>query len=68
MQDIKPHAISRTWEAIVTDRECGVTVARTVHMVTISRTAEGFGALIDGQPTTMQGADAILRAAHYRNG
>lgn len=60
----KPRAITRTWQAIVTDREYGVVVARTVYTVTLSRTQDGFTALVDGQPATLEHANNLLAWAH----
>lgn len=60
----KPRALSRTWQAIVTDRECGVVVARTVHTITLYRTQDGFAAIVDGQPATLKRANNLLAWAH----
>lgn len=64
VQPAKVPALSRTWEAVVTDRECGVVVARTVHTITLSRTAQGFEAVVDGQPATLKRANSLLAWAH----
>ena len=63
MQDTKSRAISRTWAAHTTYRECGVVTGTAVYAVTISRTGQGFTAEVDGQPVDVLQADRILRAA-----
>ncbi|PTA68983.1 hypothetical protein [Deinococcus arcticus] len=59
-----PRATSRTWAATVTDRECGVTVARTVYTVTLTRTPAGIEATVNGEACEVARAVGILQAAH----
>ncbi|CAM3996238.1 hypothetical protein [Deinococcus marmoris] len=56
-------ATSRTWKAHTTYRECSVVTALTTHMVTITRTASGFQAIVDGLLVGVLEADRVLRAA-----
>lgn len=56
-------AISRTWAAPTTYRECGVVVSVAAYVVTISRTPHGFTATVDGQLVDVLDADRILRNA-----
>lgn len=63
MQHTKPRALSRTWQAHTTYRECGVVTGIASHTVTLSRTTDGFSAEIDGQMVDVLYADRVLRAA-----
>lgn len=56
-------ALSRTWAAPTTYRECGVVVSVATYVVTISRTGQGFTAEVDGQPVDVLEADQVLRNA-----
>jgi hypothetical protein len=56
-------ATSRTWKAHTTYRECGVVTGVSAHAVTITRTASGFRATVDGLPVGVLDADRVLRAA-----
>jgi hypothetical protein len=56
-------ALSRTWAAFTTYRECSVITGTVTYVVTISRTAQGFTAEVDGLPVSVLEADQILRAA-----
>lgn len=56
-------AISRTWAAPTTYRECGVVTGLTTYTVTLTRTARGFTATVDGQLVDVLTADRILRNA-----
>ncbi|ACO46231.1 hypothetical protein DEDE109153_01135 [Deinococcus deserti] len=60
----QPRATFRQWEATVTDRECGVTVSRTVYTVTLTRTVVGLQATVDGEAAPLARAVGILQAAH----
>ncbi|MBZ9750761.1 hypothetical protein K7W42_07790 [Deinococcus sp. HMF7604] len=59
-QSTKVPALSRTWHAEVTYRECGVVTGHSTHTVTISRRTGVFTAEIDGQPATVHDAARIL--------
>lgn len=63
MDTTKPRALSRTWAATVTYRECGVIVERVTYTVTLSRTADGFAAEVNGQPAPLKAALNILQGA-----
>ena len=63
MQHTKPRALSRTWQAHTTYRECGVVTGIAVHTVALSRTTDGFSAEVDGQVVDVLYADCVLRAA-----
>lgn len=63
MKDSKPRALSRTWAAHTTYRECGVVTGTAVYTVTMNRTAHGFTATVDGQPVDVLAADRVLRNA-----
>lgn len=56
-------ALSRTWSAHTTYRECSVITGTATYVVTISRAGQGFTAEVDGQPVDVLTADRILRAA-----
>lgn len=59
----KVPALSRTWEATVTYRECGVVTAVRTYTVTISRLTGEYTAEIDGQPVSVLAADKLLTGA-----
>ncbi|CAM4059405.1 hypothetical protein [Deinococcus marmoris] len=63
MHDTKRCALSRTWHAHTTYRECGVVTSIATHTVTITRTPQGCVAEVDGQPVDVLAADRVLRAA-----
>ncbi|CAM3264727.1 hypothetical protein DESA109040_05725 [Deinococcus saxicola] len=56
-------ATTRTWNAFTTYRECGVVTGIATHTVTVTRSAQGFTAEVDGLPVHVLHADRILRAA-----
>lgn len=63
MKSTKPRALSRTWEAHTTYRECSVVTGTATYTVTMTRTADGFTATVNGQPVGVLDADRILRNA-----
>lgn len=63
MHPTKRCALSRTWHAHTTYRECGVVTGVATHTVTITRTPQGCMAEVDGRPVDVLAADRILRAA-----
>ena len=65
MQDTKRPALSRTWKATVTYRECGVVVDVTTYTVTLSRAVIGgpLAAQVDGQEVDVTRAVGILQGA-----
>lgn len=63
MQDNTPRAITRTWAADVVYRECGTVTGSRLYTVTMTRTAQGFTAEIDGQPAGVLDAARILGSA-----
>lgn len=63
MKTTAPRAISRTWSAFTTYRECSVVTGTAIHTVTMVRTADGFTATVDGQPADVLDAARILSGA-----
>ncbi|CAM3991453.1 hypothetical protein [Deinococcus frigens] len=63
MSTTAPRAISRTWAAHTTYRECSVVMSTAVYAVTVSRTGQGFAAEVDGVPVDVVAADRVLRNA-----
>ncbi|WP_135230146.1 hypothetical protein [Deinococcus fonticola] len=65
MQDTKRPALSRTWKAVVTYRECGTVTAVDTHTITLSREVVGgpLSATVDGQPVTVKQAVNLLEGA-----
>ncbi|CAM4038852.1 hypothetical protein [Deinococcus frigens] len=63
MNTTKPRALSRTWEAHTTYRECSVVTGTALHTVTMTRTQGGFTATVDGQPVDVLDAARILSGA-----
>lgn len=57
-------ALTRTWAAHVTYQECGVVTAQRTHTVTMTRTAQGFAATVDGREAGVLDAARILSSAH----
>lgn len=67
----KPAALSRTWQATVTYRECGVVTAISTYNVTIKVNAQaegGYSATINGQEAGVIDAGRILENARRENG
>ncbi|CAM3887048.1 hypothetical protein [Deinococcus frigens] len=56
-------ALSRTWAAHVIYRECSVITGTADYTVTMTRTAEGFTAEVNGQPVGVLDAARILGSA-----
>lgn len=63
MNTTAPRALSRTWEAQTTYRECSVVTGTATYTVTMTRTADGFTATVDGQPMDVLNAARILSGA-----
>ena len=69
MQDTpKAPALSRTWQATVTYRECSVVTDIVTYTVTMTRTAQGFTATVDGKEVDVLAAARILKNAQNDNG
>lgn len=62
----KARAITRTWNTVTHDCMDGAVVQVRQHAVTLTRTAAGLVAEIDGQPADVLKADQILRGATFR--
>ncbi|MDV6376106.1 hypothetical protein [Deinococcus arenicola] len=58
-----PRALSRTWAAHVIYRECSVITGTADYTVTMTRTADGFAATVNGQPVGVLDAARILGSA-----
>ncbi|UQN07401.1 hypothetical protein [Deinococcus sp. QL22] len=58
-----PRAITRTWEAHLTYRECSVITGTATHTVTLTRTPAGLEATVDGEASELARAVRILGAA-----
>lgn len=56
-------ATTRTWNVHTTYRECGVVTGITTYAVTLTRTAAGIVATVDGALVDVLAADRILRNA-----
>ncbi|CAM3974199.1 hypothetical protein [Deinococcus marmoris] len=70
MNTTAPRTMSRTWKAHTTYRECSVVTGTATYTVTMTRTATGFTATVDGQPVdvlaaarTLSGADRLTVTA-----
>ncbi|UQN04967.1 hypothetical protein [Deinococcus sp. QL22] len=63
MNDTAPRAMTRTWEAHITYRECSVVTGTAIHTVTLTSTAAGIEADIDGEAAELACAVSILGAA-----
>lgn len=65
MQDTKRPALSRTWQATVTYRECGTVTAVDTYTVTLSREVVGgpLSATVDGQTVALRHALNLLEGA-----
>ena len=63
MNTTAPRTLSRTWAAHTTYRECSVVTSTAVYTITVSRTASGFAAEVDGVPVDVLAADRLLRNA-----
>ncbi|MBZ9750738.1 hypothetical protein K7W42_07675 [Deinococcus sp. HMF7604] len=65
MQDTttKPRALTRTWEAVVTYRECSVVTGHQTFVVTLTRVAGVIEATINGAAAAVRDALNILRGA-----
>lgn len=63
MNTTTPRALSRTWAATVTYQECGVIVERVTYTVTLTRTAQGIEATVNGEPRELRAALNILQGA-----
>ena len=60
----KPRSITRTWTVTTAHEMDRVVVMTTTHTVTLSADHAGhLTAQVDGQPTTPQRADHLLRTA-----
>jgi hypothetical protein len=66
MHTTSTRATSRTWATVTRLGGYGENWGTLTHTVTMTRTAAGFRAEVNGQPATMQEADAILRNATRR--
>lgn len=66
-QTTKPRALFRAWQAKVTYRECGTVTDVTTYTVTMSRTAAGIVASVDGKETDVKRAARILENAEADN-
>lgn len=63
----KPRSITRTWTVTTAHEMDRVVVMTTTHTVTLSADHAGhLTAQVDGQPTTAQRADQLLRTAAQR--
>lgn len=62
-QPAKVPALSRTWAATVTYRECGVVTAIRTYTVTLDKRSGVTVAEVDGQPADLEVAVRILRNA-----
>ena len=61
----KPRALSRTWSAFTTYRECSVVTGTATYTVTMARTVDGFMATVDGQLVHVRDAARILSGADH---
>lgn len=59
----KPRAITRTWAVTLIFRECSVVTGSADYIVTLTRTADGLIAEVDGQPETLYRAVQMLEMA-----
>lgn len=64
----KPRALFRAWQARVTYRECSVITAIETYTVTMSRTAQGVTATVNGKEVDVLAAGRILSSARQDNG
>lgn len=62
-QPAKVPALSRTWAATVTYRECGVVTGHTTYTVTLDRRSGKLCAEVNGQPAEVLDAARILKNA-----
>ena len=63
MQDTAPRATTRTRNTVTHDRMDGAVIQIREHTVTLTRTAAGIEAVVDGQPCDLRHAVNILRGA-----
>ncbi|MFB9995527.1 hypothetical protein ACFFLM_26705 [Deinococcus oregonensis] len=63
MNDTKPRAETRTWEAHTVYRECSVVTGTATHTVTLTRTAAGIEATVDSEAAELGAALRILHSA-----
>lgn len=59
----KPRAVTRTWAITLIFRECSVVTGSADYTVTLTRTAGGLVAEVNGQPETVYRAVQMLEAA-----
>lgn len=62
-----PRALFRAWQATVTYRECGTVTDVQTYTVTMSRTAQGVTATLNGRPADVLTAARILSSAQSEN-
>lgn len=62
-----PRALFRAWQATVTYRECGTVTDVQTYTVTMSRTAQGVTATLNGRPADVLAAARILSSAQSEN-
>lgn len=65
MNTTRPRAITRTWDAHTTYRECGVVTGSAVHTVTLTRTPAGLEATVNGEACELRRAVSILHGASH---
>lgn len=63
MNDSKPRATTRTWEAHTVYRECSVVTGTADHTVSLTRTELGIEARVNGEAVALVDALRILQAA-----
>lgn len=65
MHDTKRPALSRSWKATITYRECGVVTGSSTHTVTLSRELVGgpLSATVDSQAASVRRAVNLLEGA-----
>ena len=65
--EIVPPAITKTWEATVTYRECGVVTDICTYTVTLDKSGGELIAVVDGEQVDVERASRILSSAQADN-
>lgn len=63
MQDTNTRAHTRTWQTVTRDRLDGAVIQTRAHTITLTRTAHGIEATVNGQPAPLEDAVSILQGA-----
>lgn len=63
MNTTTARAHTRTWQTVTRDRLDGAVIQTRAHTVTLTRTAHGIEATVNGQPAPLEDAVSILQGA-----